>query len=162
MYVRKFSIAFACLVCLLLSGCGRHSGNIYITCREVNNVKYCYNQNGEFFMIAEDGRVTQYTQKDLKPHPMIHIEPTEGDYNFTYVLPGLYSGTLESLNNYLGALSKDCKFVIKSCDWNSVELYAYSDAYSVRILFNLNGELRIYAIDNSDKPISAPYLLERG
>lgn len=162
MYVKKYSIAFLCLVCLLFSGCGRRTGNIYIVCREADNVKYCYNQNNEFFVISEDGKVSQYTQKNLKPYPMIHIEPSEGNYNFTYVLPGLYSGTLESLNNYLGVLSKECSFDIKSCDWYSVELYAHSEDYSVRILFNLNGELRIYAINNSDNPISAPYLLERG
>lgn len=155
-------IPLVLLLCLF-TGCTKQKDNhIYVVCRIENNTKYCFDDANNFYKVNPDGKVVLCHKKDLQPYPILDIHPSDGEYNFRYQLPGLYKGTLESLNNYLGKLSKECTLKIISVDWESAELYANASDYSVRIIFKVNGDVRIYAIDNSDNPVTPPYLIEEG
>lgn len=162
MSVKRISALLCIAVCLLLTSCGKRTSSIYVVCKETSECKYCYNQLGNFIVCKKDGTKVPYYKTDLKCYPALVVSPSKGKYSFRYVLPGLYAGTLESFNNYLGVLEDECTIDVISRDWNSIELFAHSESYSVRMLFNMNGELRIYAINNSDNSITAPYLLEEG
>lgn len=160
----KLSFLLLLTTCLcLLSGCTYTANRVYSICKEDNGVVYCYNSAGEHYKITEDATWLPSSGVGLQDLPALQLIPTEGVYNFTYQLPGLYRGTLESVAHYVNYMIEedDATYEVTYRDWNNVEAYVYSSTYSVRIIFNIKGDVRIYAIDNSDNSIEPPYLIEK-
>lgn len=154
--IKKFIAILLCILCFCLTGCIQEANRIYTVCKVDSEFMYCYSNEGKFFRVEEDGALTPISAVRLKELPALVLNPSEGDYKFYYQLPGLYHGTLESVNRYVTALGGTYEVAYR--DWNNIETYVTSDNYSVRIIFNISGEVRIYCIDSDGKSIEPPLL----
>lgn len=158
--MRRLAIIMLIMLALFMSGCTRTSDRIYSVCKIQDGFTYCYNSEGSFYIIDSRGDIVKTSGVGLKALPALHIVPVAGSYKFTYILPGLYNGTLESVNKYVYKIMTDDSgdVELSYCDWNNVEVYLHTASYSVRIIFNVTGEVRIYAIDSSGNAMKPPYL----
>ena len=162
--IKKRSLLVMGIIATLLQlcGCTTTANRIYTTCKYDNGVTYCYDDKGNFYKVDEDtDELIKVSSVGLQPYPVLDIMYEPGDYEFTYQMPGLYKGTLESVNHYLYKLMKDvgsCKIVYQ--DPNRVELFFNADNYSLRLIYDIDGNVRIYAVDNSGNSIEPPYLSE--
>ena len=146
-----------------ITGCTVESDRIYTICKIDDGEVYCYKNENEFYKVLEDNTLLKLSGVGLYARPMLQIIPSEGEYEFYYQLPGLYKGTLESVHHYVYKLQEDgCgKEDIVYSDCNILDMYLYNNEYSVRIVYNIRGDIRIYAIDSSDNPIKPPYLNDK-
>lgn len=149
------------LLCFNLTSCTVDANRIYTICKRDNNKVYCYSNDGVFFEVLDDGSLIQTSGVGLNAYPELHLIPKEYGYTFVNVLPGLYSGTLKDVSGYVNKLLiEGYTYEIVYSDCYNIELYAYSESCNIRILFNKQGEVRIYSVDNSDNYINPPYLIE--
>ncbi len=147
-------------LCLLTGGCTTTADRIYSVCKVENNQYYCYKNSEEFFLINKNGSVIPTSGVGLKALPALHVIPTEGNYRFDYVMPGLYKGTLDSLEHYIYLLESEYagEMDITYRDWNSIEGFIYTDEYNIRFNFNKLGDVRIYAKNKYSKTVEPPYI----
>lgn len=147
---------------LFLSGCTHEANRIYTICEYGHDGVYCYDINENFYQVYDDGSLIQVSSVGLKAYPALSLTPTAGNYEFENVMPGLYRGTLTSVNHYVSTLCNDSGYYdVVFADPNNLELYVYTETYNVRIIYNIRGEVRLYAIDKSDNFIEPPYLNEK-
>lgn len=148
------------ILSLLLTGCTFNAERIYTVCKDDGENVYVFDTNDNFYLLKDDTLIN-YSGVGLKSYPALVVEPRECDYVFTYVLPGLYEGTLESVNGYLHKLvSMGGTYIINYRDWNNIDIYVTNAEFSTRIIFNIQGQVRIYAVDNSNNSIDPLYLLK--
>lgn len=154
---KKFIVL--CSLCILLSGCTVTSNRIYTVCKEENNTRYCYSNNNEFFIEDADG-IRKITSVGLKSLPALVLNPADGDYKFDKQLPGLYKGTLASVNHYIYKLCEgDLQNIeVTYRDWNNIESYITSKDFKARIIFNICGDVRMYFIDSNGEAMKPLYL----
>ncbi len=144
---------------MLLTGCTVTADRIYSICKEDGDRVYCYKSTGEFF-IFEDGILAPTSDVGLKNYPALNITPMCGAYNFEYVLPGLYKGTLWDVNRYVAKLleTDGSALEISYRDWNLIDAYVKTPDINVRVVYSISGDVRIYAVDSASNPTEPPYL----
>lgn len=152
----RCKLTIAILLLVLFSGCTVEANRIYTVCKVDSDYTYCYNINDEFFRVEPDGKLTHISSVGLKDVPALVLNPSVGDYNFDYVLPGLYKGTLESVNHYVNTL--EGVYRVSYRDWNNLEVYITTANADVRVYFNIRGNVRIYAVDKNGIAIEPPML----
>jgi small nuclear ribonucleoprotein (snRNP)-like protein len=146
---------------LLLTGCTTEADRIYTICKYDNGEIYCYKNEDEFYKVLEDGSLLSISGVGVKALPALRVIPSDGEYLFNYQMPGLYKGTLESVDHYVYLLlENNGSLDIKYADSNSVEMFIYTESCNIRIIYNIRGDIRIYAVDNSNNYINPPYLSE--
>ena len=147
------------IIMLVCTGCTVEANRIYTKCKIVGDTYYCYNTDNEYYYYNGE-MLVPVSGVGLRSLPALHVIPTAGDYVFTKQIPGLYTGTLTSVNHYVHYLitKLDATVEITYQDWNTVDLKVISDTVSTRIIFNIKGDVRIYAIDNSGKSINPLYI----
>lgn len=158
----KKTFALLWLLCLvLLCGCTVTSNRIYTVCKVDGDKSYCYNNAGEFFLVSGES-FTKISAVGLKELPALSLDLSDGSYTFKEKLPGLYGGTLASVNHYLYRLCDgDVSSVSVSYrDWNNIESFVVNEEFKARVIFNIRGDVRIYFVDNYDNPIAPLYLNE--
>lgn len=144
----------------LLCGCGVvTSDRVYFVCKIEDGITYCYKDEDSFYMQV-DGNFVPTSGVRLKALPALHIIPKDVDYSFEYVLPGLYNGTLHSVNGYVHELVTNHGGVleISYCDWNNIDAKVLCDDFNVRIVFNITGEVRMYAVNDDGYMEDIPYI----
>lgn len=147
--------------CVCLSGCTVTANRIYTVCKYDASYTYCYNDTGEFFIHDEAGLIP-VSSVGLKPLPVLHVVPAETEYSFKEVLPGLYNGTLESINGLLyDLIQQGATYNISKADWNNLELFITLDEEALRIIYNIRGDVRIYSSENSYNSKLLSYINER-
>ena len=156
--MRSRLLCLLLLIVCLLSGCKRVAERIYTLCKIDEEFMYYYNNSGEFFRVDSTGKRSPVSGVGLKQYPALWIYPCEGEYGFTYNLPGNYSGTRESVNHYVYKLCQELGgyYKVTNADWRYVECYIYSDTINTRIIFETRGIVRIYT-DTGEAPL---YLTE--
>ncbi len=157
--MRKRITLLSLLIAILLSGCTVTSNRIYVVCKEDENVKYCYSNTGDFYRLEND-KLIPTSSVGLKDLPALVLSPSEGVYKFSVQLPGLYKGTLTSVNHYSYKLCEGdtSRIRVSYRDWNNIEFYVECDTYSARIIFNIRGDVRMYFINEKKEPIEPLYL----
>ena len=147
-------------MCLLLTGCTVTADRIYTVCKVDKDVIYCYKADGSFYTVSDKGVLESVPAVGLKAYPALSLTPSKGDYDFKYVLPGLYKGTLESVNNYVYKLcdgDNQC-ITISYADYSLLDVFVKTTKVSTRIIYSINGDVRIYAQDNSKNSEDPLYL----
>lgn len=160
--MRKFLIASLLMTLFNLSYFTVDADRIYTVCKYDNGIIYCYNNDENFYRVSDDALIKVGTA-NLKAKPCLQFIPTKGDYKFEYILPGLYRGTLTSVYHYSSRLlnTDNSSYEVTYSDCNMLEVYIYSEEFDVRIIYNILGDVRVYAVDNSDNPIEPPYLIDK-
>lgn len=154
----KKVIILITLLLMSLTGCTIEAERIYVVCKQDSATTYVYDTNNNFYELI-NGDLVPHSGVALKAYPALTIEPYDCEYNIVPVLPGLYRGTLESLSGYLFKLLKDNgEFEIVSRDWNNIEIIVKTDEVNTRLIFNISGDIRIYAEDNFHNSIEPLYL----
>lgn len=156
---KLLSLALVC-TSLSVSGCTVTANRVYSVCKISDGVTYCYNDEDKFFLLREDGVFAPTSSVGLRALPALHVIPSGGSFQFEEQLPGLYTGTLASVNHYVERLQTDLgsTFEMTYCDWNNIEGHVESAELSVRIVYNITGQVRIYAIDANGDGIVPPYI----
>lgn len=156
---RKLTLCALLLCALFLSGCTVEADRIYTVCKNDGENVYCYKEDGSFYYYS-NGILVPTSGVGLQAYPALHVTPCSGEFSFTYVLPGLYSGTLASVNHYVYKLQQESssELIIQYQDWNNIDFIVKTDNVSTRIIYNIKGDVRIYAVDNSDNPIEPLYI----
>lgn len=160
----KLNLLSIFILCsFLLCSCGSTAKRIYTVCKVENGSTFCYNSDGDYYEITEDGKYLPSKGVGLNNKPALDLISSAGDYHFESVLPGLYSGTLESVYHYVDKIvtTDNATVDIPYRDWNNLEIFLYTDKYSVRVIYNIRGEVRLYAVDKSNKFIQPPYINEK-
>lgn len=148
--MKKLLLPVLLLICLTLSGCSIEADRIYTVCRIADGVQYVYDGSGNFYTVTESNSLQTNIDPSLISKPALMLMPKEGDYAFEYILPGLYKGTLTSVNHYVYAICTDLESIqIIYSDANKLEVIVPADDISIRILFNIRGDVRIYSSDNT-------------
>lgn len=158
--MRRIHLFLLLILCLMgLTGCTKEANRIYTVCKTDGKDTYCYDDKGEFYFYTDDTLV-KTSGVGLQAYPALHVIPSEGDFNFTKELPGKYRGTLTSVNHYAYKLLQDVDSELKIVyqDWNNIEVIITCAKYSTRILYNIQGDIRIYAVDNSNNPMTPAYI----
>lgn len=148
------------LITVLLSGCTVESNRIYNVCKvSSDGTVFCYNDAGEFFKVYND-TVLPISGVGLYPYPTLKVIPTEGPFDFTYVLPGNYTGSLRDVNHYVFKLLKEdnAAIVMLETDCHIIDFKVISDLHTTRIIYNKSGTVRIYCVDNSGNPLEPLYI----
>ena len=158
--MRKY-ILFLVIVSFLLTGCTVEADRVYTVCKSSPTGVYCYDSSGNFYYVV-DSKPLPVGSAGLQARPALQLSNRSGDFEFESVLPGLYHGTLTSVSHYVSKLVNELDGVIDIVysDWNNLELYVYSSEVNTRILFNIKGDVRIYAVDNFRNPILPLYINE--
>lgn len=159
---RRYILTIVCLMLTLCTGCVTvEADRIYTICKTDGTDTYCYNDTGSFYFLSPDGLLVPTSGVGLRNLPALTITPREGEFEFIYQLPGLYDGTLHSVNCYVNKLLTELngELEVTYRDWNNIELYVKSATVSTRIIYNIKGDVRIYAIDNSNNPITPLYII---
>lgn len=152
---------FISLICslLLLTGCTKEANRIYTVCKVDAGQVYCYNDTS--FYTVSGNNLIEIGSVGLKRYPALQLTPTDGNFEFKYVVPGHYRGTLHSVNCYANKLLEDgYTYDIVYTDCNNLEVYFDNSLNRIRLIYNIQGDVRIYCIDNSDNPIVPIYLDE--
>lgn len=160
--MRRTFISFVTLCILLnLAGCTRVANRIYTVCKVDGDTSYVYNSDGEFFTLKNDVYL-KHSGVGLECKPALKLVTTDKqDYAFTKTLPGLYVGTLENVSSYVNTLkSNDYSVDVRRADCKDIEVFCTSTDGSVRILFNISGTVRLYAIDASGTSIEPPFIVD--
>lgn len=159
MYNKIITILLVSLCLLFISGCTVNSNRVYTICKIDESDEYCYSDNGEFFKVV-DGYPIKISSVGLKSLPALTLSPTEGEYKFVKQMPGLYKGTLRSVNCYIFKICNGdtSNLEVKYRDWNNIEVYVYTDDYNARVIFNIRGDVRIYFINSKQEPIEPLYI----
>lgn len=161
MKTKRIVFLLLTLLLSLLSGCTYEADRIYTVCKYTETETYCYKDSDNFYKVLDDGALVKVSGVGLKAKPALHLIPDDGEYVFEEQLPGLYKGTLESVNAYAHKLLNDgSTYEIVSADANILEIVVSCNEYSVRIIYNIRGDVRIYAIDDSSNSINPPYINE--
>lgn len=148
--MRKLLSILLCCSCFLLSGCAVEADRIYTVCCIDNGIQYVYDGSGNFYTVGTDGSLTPNINPKLIRRPALTFMPKEGEYDLKYVLPGYYRGTLTSLEHYVYAVCSDLTSIeVIYSDPNSLELIVPAEDISLRILFNIRGDVRIYSSDGT-------------
>lgn len=157
--MKKF-IILSLFISLILTGCGEYSNDIYTVCEIDGDNVYVYNED-DFYKVSYNSIAPVDKILSIK-EPALMLLKESGDYQFTEVIPGLYTGTLQSLSHYVDYLyTKDnCTYNITYSNSNTIQLDLTSDNYKGKISFNTSGEIRMYFINNSNKYILPPYISE--
>lgn len=133
-----------------MTGCAVEADRIYTICCIDNGSQFVYDGSGNFYTVAADGSLTPNINPKLIRKPALMFLPSEGEYELEYVLPGYYKGTLTSLEHYVYAVCSDIASIeILYADPNSLELIVPVEDISLRILFNIRGDVRIYSSDGA-------------
>lgn len=158
--MKRIILSFIILcIALTFAGCVETADRIYTVCKVEGDTLYVYNDSGEFFSYKE-GKYLKHSGVGLVNRPALKlVTPSLGTYEFDAELPGLYHGTLESVSAYVQCLENSgYDSGVKAADYQNIELFCVSEDYSVRILFNIRGTVRIYAIDADKTSIEPPYI----
>ena len=157
--MRKFTFSLLIVMCLLC-GCTVVADRIYTVCKIDGDTVYVYS-NGDLYTYVDGDLVPCYDPNIVK-EPALQLITTDNAYNFAYVLPGLYKGTLEDVSAYVKYLEEkdDAKCMLIHSDCDNMELLITSDSYLGRIYFNIRGDVRMYFKDKSNLSIEPVYLLE--
>ncbi len=148
--MRKILLLVMLTICVFLSGCAIESDRIYTVCKIDNGTVYVYDGSGKFYTVLQDGTLQPNINPNLITKPALMLLPKEGDFEFEYVLPGLYKGTLTSVNHYVHKVCTDLSAIdTVYADPNNLEIFVPAGDISIRILFNIRGDVRIYSSDNT-------------
>lgn len=158
--MKRIFLSFLVLcVVVNLVACTVVANRIYTVCKIDGSTSYVYNNKGEFF--TKDGdRYLKHSGAGLECKPALQLVSTNKvTYNFDKQMVGMYKGTLEDVSAYVYQLSlKSYSTVVNYADCKDLELFCVSEDMSVRILFNLHGTVRIYAVDKDGYAIEPPML----
>lgn len=150
------------LITSLLQGCGIvTSDRIYSVCKVDGDKIYCYNTENSFFLKTKNNFVPTSSVR-LKALPALHVIPKDLEYEFTSVIPGLYTGTLYDVDGYVYSLQRDYDGVLEVsyADWNNLDIKVHCTDFDVRVLYNITGEVRIYARKGGEYLDDIPNLLK--
>lgn len=149
--MRKYSIVLPFILLLLsLTGCTVEADRVYVVCRKTADTTYVFSGSKEFY--TYDGeQLYPCIDPNLQPYPALQFNIEDGEYNLAFVLPGLYRGTLTSLEHYVYKVCNgdSSKITVISADWQELELLLTLDNIDMRILYNIHGDIRIYSSNNS-------------
>lgn len=158
--MRKLFTLFTLCISILLTGCTVTSDRIYTVCKYDTTTTYCYNASNEFFIVTDKGFVP-HSGVTLQNKPALCVIPEEYDFSFVYVMPGLYEGTLQEVNGYIHLLQNDgYSYDVMSADWNNLDIILTNGTKAIRLLYNIQGEVRIYLNDGFHNSITPPYISE--
>jgi len=158
MFIKRFMFLLLSTLTIFLSGCTKISDRIYVICKTSSEGTYCYKSETDFYKQVDDDLI-KISGIELTAKPALQLIPNSGEYIFTYQLPGLYKGTLESVSAYVDKLKADGNLLeIVYSDCNDLEIVLTCETSSTRILFNVRGDVRIYAVDNAGKPLEPLFI----
>ncbi len=143
-----------CILCVLLSvtltGCTVTADRIYTVCRIDNGIRYVYDGSGNFYTVQDDGSLIPNINPNLIRRPALMFIPSAGEYEIKYILPGCYKATLTSLEHYVYEVCSDVSAIeTVYSDANKLELKVPVNTTSLRIIFNIRGDVRIYSSDGT-------------
>lgn len=148
--MKKLLCSILIMLCLTLTGCAVEADRIYTVCLIDGDTQCVYDGSGKFYTVDADGSLTPNINPKLIRKPALMFLPSEGEYMFTNILPGYYKGTLTSLEHYVYAVCSDLSIIeTVYADPNSLELIVPTENSSLRILFNIRGDVRIYSSDGA-------------
>lgn len=158
--MRKYILLLVVVSCLLC-GCTVEANRVYTVCKASPTDVYCYDSDGNFYYVVNN-KPLLVGSAGLQARPALKLSNRSGDFVFEPVLPGLYRGTLTSVSHYVSKLVSELngEVEIVYADWNNLEIFVYSSEVNTRILFNIKGDVRIYAVDNFQNPILPLYINE--
>ena len=145
---RKHLLFFILIyLCTLLTGCTVTADRIYTICKISEDNVYCYKSDGSFYTVSKSGELESVPAVGLKAFPALCLKPTKGSYNFSSKMPGLYRGTLESVNRYVYKLSEgDASCItISYADYYLLDIFVKTSTTSTRIIYSINGDVRCHA-----------------
>lgn len=130
----------------------------WVLCKEESGVKYYYNDIGEFKCV-KNSNILAHSGAGLQSYPALSVIPSSHSYSFSYILPGLFEGTLYDVEGYIADLLENgyTSHEVVFKDNASAEVYVHSDKSSVRILFTINGDVRIYESTGKVPPLLDKY-----
>lgn len=161
--MKRLFISFIFLIILSnFVGCTKVADRIYTVCMIEDDKRYVYNSNGEFFTL-KNNYYLKHSGVGLECKPALQLITTDKDsYSFVADIPGLYTGTLEDVSSYVKYLgTKGYTHGIKRADCKDIEVLCTSVHGSVRILFNISGTVRIYAVDKDGTTVEPPFISEK-
>lgn len=157
--MRKTILLFILLI-FLLTGCTQEAHRVYTVCKTTEDSVYVYSDDGLF--TYTDGILSECYDINIDKKPALQLFETDKQYDLKYVLPGLYTGTLEDVSSYVDYLcvKDNATYRVVNSDSENIELFIEADSYKCRLLYNIHGEVRIYFKNKSDLSMSPLYLNE--
>ena len=142
----------------ILVGCTTEADRIYTVCKIDNGLPYVYSTSGVYSV--SNNTLEPCYDINVEKKPALQLFPTDKDFNFEYVLPGLYKGTLEDVSAYVNFMvtNDSATYYIVNSNPESLEVIVDSSEYSARILYNTSGDVRVYFVDNSNLSIIPLYI----
>lgn len=157
--MRKIMISCV-IMCLLLTGCTYDANRIYTVCKTDEDETYVYSDDG-LFLVNCDKLIESYDPNVVR-EPALQLLTDADSYKFSYEMPGLYKGTLYSVSGYINYMCEndDASYVITYSDPNNLEVFLNTDDYMARVIYNTNGEVRMYFKNKSGFSINPVYVNE--
>lgn len=147
---------------LCLTGCKTVEANrIYTVCQIEDGISIAYNPDMEFVQVV-DGKILPHSGAGVTAKPVLTFHPSSGDYVITATdTPHLYHSTLESLEHYIFyLLQDDAELKIDFISWRELDIYVHSPTWHCRCIWNIDGSLRLYFIDNYSNALPPLYINE--
>lgn len=164
--MRRLHILVAILVMsALFTGCAHTTtaSRVYTVAQIENGVSIAYNDKLEFVQVFEDGSIHKHSGAGVTAMPALQFVLRPGDYSLQLTdLPNCYSTSFESLCHYLYTVNEKtmCTFDLVFVSWRELEVYAYSEDWTLRCLWNIDGSAHLYFVDKSGNPIEPLYTNE--
>ena len=154
---RLLVLFILCLLCCTFAGCTVTADRIYTLCKYDGTDYFYFKDDGTFWMY-HDGMLVPHSGVGLQAYPALCVNPMDKPYSFEYILPGLYKGTLQSVWSYISEF--DCEKTVQYQDWNTLDVLLEYDTGKTRIIYTINGDVRIYAVDNLGNSLQPLYINE--
>lgn len=124
---------------------------IYTVCLYDHGTRYVFDGSGDFYQVGENERLIPSLNPTLQPIPMLQLIPVEYPINLTQELPGLYHGSLRSVQGLVYQLQQvGATYEVVYASPTQLEAYVTLPEYQVRVIYNISGEIRIYCSESSN------------
>lgn len=146
---------------ILLSGCSIVEANrIYTICQISNGKSIAYNNSNEFVLIDKDGNIHAHSGVGVTARPVLSFHPSSGEYVITATsVPSKYFSTLESLEKFVQVLvDNGATYDVSYATWSAIDIYVSHQDWKCRCLWDIQGNLFLYFIDNENNPIAPLFL----
>ena len=161
--MRKHFTIWCLLLCiLLLTSCGIVDANrIYTVAVIDGDTTYAYNSDNEFICIT-NGVTRVHSGAGITAAPVLSMLPGKTSYQLSPSdTPCLYKASWDDTKAYMQKLSaEEYSTTSKYLTWSLADIMLESSEYRVRIIWTINGDLRIYAVDKLNNPVVPPYVNE--
>lgn len=156
----RFKICLLALLTLCLTGCTVESDRIYTVCKVENNMVYCYNDSGEFFLV-NGGKVIPCPGVGLQAKPKLALYlPESTEFNLTKKIPSVYEASLNDTLCYISKVMQETGAVINCpvVDWKSFTAYVKGDTFDMKVIYSNDETVRVYMNDANGNAVVPLYL----